>query len=182
MRNQVPIPPSPHGLLPDGRVNFRGFPLNVAAAVVIESADFTGARSPKNEYGADLLIMLAGVKCTDVIFDRARVFHSIDGTFDHCSFKKIGTAGCGLTGTFRDCDFSGTSFRKAHLIGNFIRCRFHDCNLRLASWGSSFSECEFAGSTIDDIFADIREIAMSAPVVTFAVVSGKVKPGETRHY
>jgi uncharacterized protein YjbI with pentapeptide repeats len=94
----------------------------------------------------------------------------------------VGTSNCALVGTFRDCDFGGTSFRNAHFGANFVRCRFHDCNLTLAGWRSSFDQCEFAGAKIDSLFADIRDVAMSADRVTFAVVGSSVFPGETRHY
>jgi len=111
----------------------------------------------------------------------ARVFHRIDGRFDKCSFRKIGTDNCSLVGTFTDCDFSETSFRNSHLLANFIRCKFHDCNMKVASWGSSFEDCEFAGAKIDEVFGDVRDVAFSADVVTFVVLSGKVHVGETRH-
>lgn len=180
-QHQMDLPPSPHGTLPNGTADFRQFPLTRASGIVISNADFTKSRSPANEYGVDQSIMLTWVKCDRVIFDRARVFHSIDGRFDNCSFLRIGTDRCGFVGTFTDCDFSGTSFRNAHLVANFTRCKFHDCNMKVASWGSSFEDCEFAGATIDQLFEDVRDVAFSADAVTFVVLTGKVHAGETRH-
>ena len=176
----VELPPSPHGTTPNKAADFRGFPLTRASGVVISNADFSKSRSPANEYGVDQSIMLTWVTCEHVVFDRARVFHRIDGRFGNCSFRRIGTDSCGFVGTFSDCDFSGTSFRNAHLVANFIRCKFHDCNMKVASWGSSFEDCEFAGATIDPLFEDVREVAFSADAVTFVVLTHKVHPGETR--
>lgn len=180
-RRPVDLPSSPHGATPDGAADYRGFPLTRASSVVISNADFGKSRSPANEYGVDQSIMLTWVKCDDVVFDRARVFHRIDGRFDNCSFRRIGTDNCGFVGTFTDCDFSGTSFRNAHLVANFIRCKFHNCNMKVASWGSSFEDCEFSGATIDPLFEDVLNAALSADVVTFVVLTGKVHVGETRH-
>lgn len=177
----VELQPSPHGLTKDGAADYRGFPLTCASGVIVSSADFSTSRSPANEYGIDQSIMLAWVTCDHVVFDRARVFHRIDGRFSNCSFQRIGTDRCGFVGTFTDCDFSGTSFRNAHLVANFIRCKFHDCNMKVASWGSSFEDCEFAGAKIDKLFEDVRDVALSADAVTFVVLTGKVHVGETRH-
>ena len=177
----VDLPPSPHGLLPNGALDYRQFPLTRASGVIISIADFTGSRSPKNEYGVDQSIMLTWVQCDRAVFDRVRVFHRIDGRFNNCSFQRIGTDRCGLVGTFTDCDFTGTSVRNAHLVANFVRCRFHGCNMKVASWGSSFENCEFEGASIDSLFADVRDVALSAQKVTFVVLSGKVHVGETRH-
>ncbi len=177
----VDLPSSPHGTLPNGAADFRQFPLTIAKSVVISNVDFSMSRSLANEYGVDQSIMLTWVKCDYVVFDKARVFHRIDGRFDNCSFRRIGTDRCGFVGTFKDCDFTGTSFRNAHLVANFIRCKFHDCNMKVASWGSSFEDCEFAGATIDPMFQDVREVAFSANAVTFVVLTHKVHPGETRH-
>ncbi len=177
----VELQPSPHGTTQKGAADYREFPLKRASGVIISNADFSKARSPSNEYGVDQSIMLTWVSCDSVVFDRARVFHQIGGKFDNCSFRRIGTDQCGLVGTFKDCDFSGTSFRNAHLCANFIRCKFHKCNLKVASWGSSFEDCEFAGSAIDPIFQDVSDVALSADVVTFVVLTGKVHAGETRH-
>jgi uncharacterized protein YjbI with pentapeptide repeats len=177
----VELQPSPHGSTPDGAADYQGFPLTRASGVIISNADFSKSRSPANEYGVDQSIMLTWVRCDDVVFDRARVFHRIDGRFYNCSFRRIGTDRCGFVGTFTDCDFSGTSFRNAHLVANFIRCKFHDCNMKVASWGSSFEDCEFAGANIDKLFQDVRDVALSENAVTFVVLTGKVHVGETRH-
>ena len=177
----VELPQSPHGTLPNGVADFRQFPLTCASMVIISNADFTKSRSPINDYGVDQSIKLTWVKCDRVVFDRARVFHRIDGRFDNCSFQRIGTDHCGLVGTFVDCDFTGTSFRNAHLVANFVRCKFHKCNMKVASWGSSFEDCEFEGASIDPLFADVRDVALSATRVTFVVLTHKVHPGETRH-
>lgn len=177
----VQLPPSPHGTLPDGAADFRQFPLTCASGVVISHANFTKARSPVNEYGVDQAIMLTWVKCDHVHFDRARVFHRIDGRFENCSFQRVGTEQCGLVGTFIDCDFSRTSFRNAHLVANFVRCRFHWCNMKVASWGSSFEDCEFTGATMDPLFDDVRDVALSSDKVTFVVLNSKVHEGENRH-
>ena len=181
IRDRVPLPESPSGTLDDGRSDFRGFPLSTMASVNIDSANFSFCRSPINEYGVDQLIMLTNVQCNNVIFDRSRVFHRIDGNFSRCSFQKIGTSQSSLVGTFSECDFTGTSFRNAHFVANFRNCNFSNCNLNLASWGSSFEECSFTGSKIHDLFADVRDVAMSSELVTFCVVGDTVKPGETRH-
>lgn len=180
-QRQVELPPSPHGTLPNGLADFRRFPLTRAAGIIIADADFSQARSPLNEYGVDESIHLTWMKCDRVTFDQARSFHCLNGRFESCSFRRIGTDHCSFTGRYFDCDFSGTSFRTAHLSANFVRCKFHDCRMKLASWGSSFEDCEFAGATIDDVFADIRDVALAASQVTFVVVSGKPRPGETRH-
>jgi len=181
--DQGPVapPPSPHGTLPSGAADFRKFPLTRMSGVAISNADFTGSRSPNNQYGVDQLIMLTWVHCDHVVFDKSRVFHRIDGQFRSCSFRKIGAAGCNFDGTFTDCDFSGTSFRNAGLAANFVRCKFHDCNMKVAGWGSSFEDCEFQGATIDPIFEDVRDAALSADRVTFCVLTHKVHVGETRH-
>jgi hypothetical protein len=180
-QHPVDLPSSPRGTTPDDAADYRGFPLTRAVGVAMSNADFGKSRSPKNEYGVDQSIMLTWVQCDSVTFDRARVFHRIDGRFANCSFRKIGTGNCSFVGTFTDCDFSGTSFRNAHLVANFIRCKFHECNMKVASWGSSFEGCEFAGAKIDDLFEDVRDVALSADAVTFVVLSGKVQVGETRH-
>jgi len=180
-QNPVELSQSPHGILPNGTADFRQFPLTRASGVIISNADFANSRSPENEYGVDQSIMLTWVKCERVLFDRARVFHRIDGRFDNCSFQRIGTDHCGFVGTFTDCDFTGTSFRNAHLVANFVRCRFHDCKMKVGSWGSSFENCEFVGASIDPLFADVRDIALSSDKVTFVVLTGKVHAGETRH-
>lgn len=180
-QHPVELQPSPHGITPNGAADYRQFPLTRATSVVISNADFTKSRSPTNPYGVDQSIMLTGVKCDHVVFDRARVFHRIDGRFDNCSFQRIGTDHCGFVGTFTDCDFTGTSFRNAHLVANFIRCKFHACNMKVASWGSSFEDCEFAGATITRLFEDVRNVAFSADAVTLVVLTGKVHVGETRH-
>ncbi|MBB3210709.1 hypothetical protein FHS27_006557 [Rhodopirellula rubra] len=177
----VDLPSSPHGMTPDDAADYREFPLTRASGVVMSNADFGKSRSPANDFGVDQLIMLTWVQCDQVAFDRARVFHRIDGRFDKCSFRRIGTGNCSFVGTFTDCDFSGTSFRNAHLVANFIRCKFHDCNMKVASWGSSFEDCKFAGATIDPLFGDVRDAALSADAVTFVVLTGKVLVGETRH-
>lgn len=181
IRNRVELPESPHGSLPSGHSDFRGFPASIIASVKIESADFSQCRSPDNEFGVDEGINLTNVHCTDVRFDRSRVFHRIGGTFRRCSFLRIGTDRCIVTGTFEECDFTGTSFRNAHLSANFIRCHFENCNLNLASWGSSFEACSFEGSKINKLFSDVRDFTLSSQYVTFCMVSGKLKPNETRH-
>ncbi|MEZ6133812.1 MAG: hypothetical protein R3C53_02770 [Pirellulaceae bacterium] len=180
-QHPVDLPPSPHGTTPNDAADFREFPLVRASGVVMSNADFAKSRSPPNEYSVDQSIMLTWVKCDEVIFDRARVFHRIDGRFDKCSFRKIGTDNCSFVGTFTECDFTGTSFRNAHLVANFIRCKFHSCNMKVASWGSSFEECEFSDAKIDPLFQDVREAALSADSATFVVLTGKVLVGETRH-
>ena len=179
---RIALGTSPRDSLSTGYADFRHFPLTRAVFISIRKADFSHARSPKNQHGVDQGISLSSITCTDVIFDRARVFHTLDGQFTDCSFKGVGTERCGVTGTFTDCDFTGTSFRNAHFKANFVRCRFIDCNLHLASWPSSFEDCEFSGARIDDIFSDIREVATASERVTFAVVGSSVFPGETRHY
>ncbi|MBI1249791.1 hypothetical protein GC197_18345 [bacterium] len=180
-QHPVDLPSSPHGTTPDDAADYRGFPLCRASGVVMSNADFGKSRSPANEYGVDQSIMLTWVRCDKVVFDGARVFHRIDGRFDKCSFRRIGTDNCSFVGTFTDCEFSGTSLRNAHLLANFIRCKFHDCNMKVASWGSSFEDCGFAGAKIDELFGDVRDVAFSADTVTFVVLSGKVHVGETRH-
>lgn len=177
----VELPPSPHGLTPDGLADYREFPLTRASAVIFSKADFSKCRSPKNQYGVEQSIMLTWVTCDQVIFDRSRPFHSINGQFSNCSFRRIGTNQCGIVGTYTDCDFSGASFRNAHLVANFVRCKFHDCNMKVASWGSSFESCEFSGATIDPLFEDVRNAAFSADAVTFVVLNSKVHVGETRY-
>ncbi|NLS97190.1 MAG: hypothetical protein GXX96_34055 [Planctomycetaceae bacterium] len=54
-------------------------------------------------------------------------------------------------------------------------------DMKVASWGSSFDDCQFAGATIDRLFQDVRDVALSADTVTFVVLTGKVHAGETRH-
>ncbi|MBL8820074.1 MAG: pentapeptide repeat-containing protein [Planctomyces sp.] len=177
----VDLPSSPHGTTPGGAADYRGFPLKRASSVVISNADFGKSRSPANQYGVDQSILMTWVKCNKVVFDMARVFRRIDGHFDSCSFRRIGTDNCSFSGTFMDCDFSGTSFRGAHLVANFVRCKFHDCNMKVASWGSSFEACEFSGAKIDPLFDDVRDAAFAAESVTFVVLTHKVHVGETRH-
>src|SRR5688572_3034501 len=91
----VELPPSPHGITSNGAADYREFPLTCATSVVISCADFTESRSSANRDGIDQ-IMLTYVQCAHVVFDRARVFHRIDGRFDNCSFQRIGTDRCGL--------------------------------------------------------------------------------------
>jgi uncharacterized protein YjbI with pentapeptide repeats len=180
-QRQVELRESPRGTLPNGALDFREFPLTTASSVIISNADFTESRSPKNDFGVEESIQFSWLTCDGVIFDRARPFHRISGQFTNCSFQRIGTDRGGIGGKFVDCDFTGASFRNVHLSANFIRCKFHDCNLKVASWGSSFEDCEFAGASIGRSFAHVAEVALSAERVTFVVVSGKVRPGETRH-
>jgi uncharacterized protein YjbI with pentapeptide repeats len=177
MRKAIPMPASPRGTLPSGLADFRGFPLAEVASVSIADADFTGARAPKNQFGAEQSIQLQDVVADRSVFDRAGKFHRLMGQFTACSFRKITTKSCSVNGTFTDCDFSGANFKLAHFNARFIRCRFHECNLHLASWPSTFEDCEFKGAGIHEIFADVRAAAFASDRVTFTVTMSKVIVG-----
>lgn len=177
MRKAIPMPASPRGTLPSGLADFRGFPLTDVASVSIADADFTGARAPKNQFGAEQSIQLQDVTADRSVFDRAGKFHRIMGEWTACSFRKITTKSCSVNGAFIDCDFSGANFKGAHFNARFVRCRFHDCNLHLASWPSTFEDCEFKGAGIHEIFADVRAAAFANDRVTFTVTMSKVIVG-----
>ncbi len=143
----------------------------------IAGADFTGARAPKNQFGAEQSIQLQDVIADRSVFDRAGKFHRLIGQFTACSFRKITTKSCSVSGTFTDCDFSGANFKLAHFNARFIRCRFHECNLHLASWPSTFQDCEFKGAGIHEIFGDVRAAAFASDHVTFTVTMSNVIVG-----
>lgn len=180
MRKAIPMPASPRGTLPSGLADFRGFPLTEVVCVSLADGDFTAARAPKIQFGAEQSIQLRDVVADRCIFDRAGKFHRLKGQFTGCSFRKITTKSCSVSGTFTDCDFSGANFKGAHFDARFIRCRFHECNLHLASWPSTFQDCEFAGAGIHDLFADVRAAALASDRVTFTVTMSKVIPGEAQ--
>lgn len=177
MRKASPMPPSPRGNLPSGLADFRGFPLTEVASVSIAGADFTQARAPKNQFGAEQSIQFQDVIVDRSVFDRAGKFHRLMGQFTACSFRKITTKSCSVSGIFTDCDFSGANFKGAHFDARFIRCRFHECNLHLASWPSTFEDCEFKGAGIHEVFADVRAAAFASDRVTFTVTMSKVIVG-----
>jgi uncharacterized protein YjbI with pentapeptide repeats len=177
-RLAIPMPASPKGNLPSGLADFRGFPLTEVACVSIADADFTGARAPKNQFGAEQSVQLTDVAVERSVFDRAGKFHRLMGQFNACSFRKITTRSASISGTFTDCDFGGSNFKMAYFSARFIRCRFHNCNLHLAGWApSSFLDCEFAGAGIHEIFADVRDAAIAGDRVTFTVTMSKVIVG-----
>jgi uncharacterized protein YjbI with pentapeptide repeats len=178
MRKAIPMSASPRGTLPSGLADFRGFPLMEVACVSLADADFTAARAPKNQFGAEESIQLRDVVAERCLFDRAGKFHRLKGQFGSCSFRKITTKSCSVNGIFTDCDFSGANFKGAHFDARFIRCRFHDCNLHLASWPSRFEDCEFKGAGIHDLFADVRDAAFASDRVTFTVTMSKVIRGD----
>jgi uncharacterized protein YjbI with pentapeptide repeats len=178
MRKAIPMSASPRGTLPSGLADFRGFPLMEVACVSLADADFTAARAPKNQFGAEESIQLRDVVAERCLFDRAGKFHRLKGQFGSCSFRKITTKSCSVNGIFTDCDFSGANFKGAHFDARFIRCRFHDCNLHLASWPSRFEDCEFKGAGIHDLFADVRAAAFASDRVTFTVTMSKVIRGD----
>ena len=174
------FPPSPRGVLADGRADFHGFPLTEMTRVAIVDADFSAARAPKNPSGVEQTIVLRDVAAERCVFDRAGKFRQLDGRFSACGFRKITTKSCSVAGVFSDCDFSGANFGAAHFAARFVRCRFEGCNLHLASWPSSFQDCTFAGARIHELFADVRAAAFAAERVTFTVTTSRVLPGEFR--
>jgi len=177
-RKAIPMPASPRGTLPSGLADFRGFPLTEVTCASISDADFTRARAPKNQFGAEQSIQLQDVTAERSVFDRAGKFLRLMGQFNACSFRKITTHSASISGTFTDCDFSGANFKMAYFSARFIRCRFHNCNLHLAGWPpSSFQDCEFAGAGIHEIFADVRDAAFAGDHVTFTVTMSKVIVG-----
>lgn len=176
-----PLPESPHGVLPDGKQDYRKYPLACLDGVEMSDVDFSRARSRKNEYGVDTMIQLTWVDCARVTFDGAGRFHRLNGTFRACSFRKIKTSGAALNGTFEQCDFTGANLRGAFLGANFHDCRFDEANLRVASWGASFSNCTFAGAQIHDLFADIRELVQGGEPVTFSCLNGTIVVGKAVH-
>ncbi len=179
MRKPIPMPASPRGTQPDGRANYRGFPLTAVARVQISDADFTAARAPKNQFGVEQTIQFQDVVADRSLFDRAGKFSRLTGQFAACSFRKMTTKSCSVGGTYTDCDFTAANFKGAHLDGRFIRCRFNGCNLNVASWAGGFQECEFTGASIHDLFADVRAAAFAAGRVTFTVTMSKVIFGGT---
>jgi uncharacterized protein YjbI with pentapeptide repeats len=147
--------------------------------VQIANADFTAARSAKNQFGVEQTIQFEDVVADRSLFDRAGKFSRLTGQFTACSFRKMTTKSCSIGGTYTDCDFTGANFKGAHIDGRFIRCRFNGCNLHVASWAGSFQDCEFASAGIHDLFADVRAAAFAGGRVTFTVTMSKVISGET---
>ena len=163
--------PSPRGVAPSGLADFHGFPLTRMEGVHIADADFTAARPPKNAFGVAQSVHVLDVTADRVVFDRAGPFHRLHGAFSACTFRRISTRHGSLVGSFSDCDFTGANFNGAHFAARFLRCRFVDCRMHLASWGGEFDDCEFAGSSIHEIFHDIRDLALAAERVSFVVTA-----------
>ena len=177
------FPASPHGLTAVGRQDFTTLPFSGARNADIIDADFTGARSFKNEHGVDSGIALWSCRCLRVSFDGAGVVQRLDGIFDQCSFNALRTDHCSLVGLFRDCTFTRANLRRAGLVSNFVRCTFDATHLHVDSWGSSFEECRFINCKISPVFKDIAAYVASGQPVTFSLLtSGRIRPGETASY
>jgi hypothetical protein len=179
MYGQRPLPASPRAALATGLQDYRGAPLHSLIRFDIVEADFSEARSTRNNAGVDQGITVSACRCRHVRFDGAGPFHLIGGIYDQCSFDRLRTDHCGFTGLYRDCTFKGSNLRRAMLAGDFVRCAFDGANLLVDSWGgASFTSCRFRNCRISALFPDVRAALGSGECVSFSVlIGGRVKVG-----
>jgi Pentapeptide repeats (9 copies) len=136
----------------DGRcyVDLRGFPLAKVAYVIDSGIDFSFAKSPKTEYGVDAEIRLTLSELSDRLFDDAKTFQHVDGTYKRCSFLRARMREAGVGARFEACLFDEANLRGAKCDGSsFVDCSFRNADLLKSGLGRvTFERCDFRGARL----------------------------------